>query len=176
MLVYITLFELMTVLIWTVLLYKKYSMEGGIGKVCVLLLLSCLALILGGQLASLYNTGHYTAVLTLSNIGSYEDVGGKVLLTSSLIILSSLVLTVLAAIFSRKGLIRSLKIPEMRPLDYRNAADGAIGKKIRDFFNLSEDRRFFLSYDNMTTANMWTVPNILTMTRILMIPVFVTLF
>ena len=34
-----------------------------------------LAFVVGGQLSSLFNTGHYIEVLTLSNMDAYKDVG-----------------------------------------------------------------------------------------------------
>ena len=59
MLFCITLFEILTVLLWTVYLYKYVYRGGVIVKTTVSLALLVLSLILGGQLSSLYSTGHY---------------------------------------------------------------------------------------------------------------------
>lgn len=110
MLICITLFELFSVLLLTSCLYRKCS-NGAIGRVVVPIVLLIPALIIGGQLASLYNTGHYTEVLTLSNIGSYEVVGRNVVLSSAIIILACVLLTLLAAAASRKSLVRAVSLP-----------------------------------------------------------------
>lgn len=111
MLVCITLFELFSVLILVLYLYKKFYNGGGICKLIILFAALFLSLIIGSQLASLYNTGHYTEVLTLSNIGSYEVVGRNVVLSSASIILICLILTIIAAAVSRKSLVRTVSLP-----------------------------------------------------------------
>lgn len=111
MLFCITLFEILTVLLWTVYLYKYVYRGGVIVKTTVSLALLVLSLILGGQLSSLYSTGHYIETMTLSNIGSYRDVGWKILVSSALITVTVLSLTITAAVIARKSLTKVIRWP-----------------------------------------------------------------
>ena len=98
--------ELVFVLLWTVYLSKKClkSWGGVICKIVILALMLPLAFVVGGQLSSLFNTGHYIEVLTLSNMDAYKDVGRKILLSSTLIIVICLLATVFCAFFPKKNL------------------------------------------------------------------------
>ena len=80
-------------------------------KTTVSLALLVLSLILGGQLSSLYSTGHYIETMTLSNIGSYRDVGWKILVSSALITVTVLSLTITAAVIARKSLTKVIRWP-----------------------------------------------------------------
>lgn len=84
---------------------------GGIVKILIIFALLLFSFILGGQLSSLYSTGHYIEALTLSNLGSYRDVGWKIILSSTLIILICLLLTIIAAITTIKGFYGTIGWP-----------------------------------------------------------------
>lgn len=111
MLICITFFELISVLIWTIFLFRKCTIGGVICKTIILCVLLAFSFVLGGQLSSLYNSGHYIEVLTLSNIGSYRDVGRKILVSSVLIIFICLSLTIFAAATARKNWYKVLRWP-----------------------------------------------------------------
>lgn len=107
--------ELAFVLLWTIYLSRKCLKScvwgGVICKIFVLTIMLPLAFIVGGQLSSLFNTGHYIEVLTLSNMDAYKDVGPKVLLSSTLIIVICLLATVFCAFFPKKNLFGFIHWP-----------------------------------------------------------------
>ena len=89
--------------------------EGGgkkqIYKIIVLCVSLILSFVLGCQLSSLFVTGRYVDVLTLSNLYSYRDVGWKIILTSSFIIIICLGLTIFTAVTSWRGWYRTIRWP-----------------------------------------------------------------
>lgn len=113
MLLFITLIEFLLILLCTVYLFQRCanncSWGGVICRITAIPVLFLLAFIIGGQLSSLYNTGKYIEVLTLSNMDAYKDVGLKVLLSSSLIIVVCLFLTVFVAITARRGWYKKIR-------------------------------------------------------------------
>lgn len=104
--------ELIFLFILTIFLCKICIKRGGvISKTVFIIILLILAFVAGGQLSSLIVTGHYVDVLTLSNIYSYRDVGWKIILSSSFIILFCLGLICFAAATSSRGWYRWIRLP-----------------------------------------------------------------
>lgn len=99
MLVCITLLEFVLLLVCTFFISK---ITGKVLNKILLLPLLGVAAILGGQFSSLYSTGRYTEVMTLSNLKSYRDVGGGILFSSLLITFCCIILCLLVAIKSNK--------------------------------------------------------------------------
>lgn len=88
---------------------------GGVFRKIVALItlsvLQTLTLAIGCQFSSLVVTGHYVDVLTLSNLYSYRDVGWKIILISSLIIIICLTLTFFTAATAWRGWYRAIRWP-----------------------------------------------------------------
>lgn len=98
MLIFTTLLELFFVLLWTMLLSALAAGRGAWCRLAVILAMLFPSFVLGSQLASIYSTGHYVDVLTLSNMKSYRDAGMSIVLSSAAIIVACMLLTLLAAI------------------------------------------------------------------------------
>ena len=113
MLFLLTLLEFIYILLWTAYLFNKCTKKwwGVIVKILLLSVSLLLSATLGGQLASLYSTGHYIDVLTLSNMDAYKDVGWKILMASTTIIVICLMLTVTVAFTAKKSWYSVIRWP-----------------------------------------------------------------
>lgn len=113
MLFFLTLLEFIYILLWTGYLFNRCTKKwwGLIVKTLLLSVFLLLSAILGGQLSSLYSTGHYIDVLTLSNLDAYKDVGWKIFISSAIIILICLALTVAVAFTAKNSWYSVIRWP-----------------------------------------------------------------